>query len=88
MGKIHYAKELGSFRNVTGHGHAAYAQTPDTRGRIPYYRRLKNGRRVLRFRRIKASSGLFGRGRGDWRSIQKALESLNGATVGPQGVSG
>jgi len=88
VGKINYAKKLGSFRNLSGRGHAAYAQTLDERGRIPYWRRLKSGRRVLRFRRPKASAGLFGRGRGDWRSIEKALQSLNGATVGPHGVSG
>jgi hypothetical protein len=87
VGKVHYITPLGWFRNMSGRGHAAYALSPES-GRIPYYRRLKSGRRVLRYRRVKASAALFGRGRGDWRSIQKAMESMDGAHVGPHGVTG
>jgi hypothetical protein len=61
IGRVHWPTPLGSFRNISGRGHAAYSQAPDERGRVPYYRRLKSGRRVLRYRRVRAALSGFGR---------------------------
>jgi len=71
------ARPVGWFRNLSGTGSAAYSE-----GVRPNGLRLSGGW----LRKPRAARQLYGKARGDWRSIGRAVDSVNGAEITKAGV--